>query len=184
MSQKLEQLYAKYELLNDIQKRAVSSVVGAGVADAATRPVHWLYDRTKLEATIGDQNPAFWSSNLSPFYNLPTGRRSCYNDQGFIQLSTLPARSTKEIFNVNAYLGGFQILFGLGSEYAVSSDAKTELYSKLPPHTLASSPIEGPWQQHAVSFLLKELLSGDQIKGDPDAKQTDGFAGALPLISR
>lgn len=42
----LEQLLLKVRSLpTTAQQRAVAAVVGASVADAATRPMHWLYDR-------------------------------------------------------------------------------------------------------------------------------------------
>jgi hypothetical protein len=71
--------------LTSVQQRAVASVVGSAVGDAATRPVHWLYDRAKLEATIGTSDPAFWPESISPYYTLPTGRRSCYNGEPMLK---------------------------------------------------------------------------------------------------
>ena len=45
----LQLLFDRYVKLSPIEKRAVSAIVGSAVADAATRPLHWLYDRKKLE---------------------------------------------------------------------------------------------------------------------------------------
>jgi len=40
----LATLFARYNTLSITKQRAVASVVGSAVADAATRPVHWLYN--------------------------------------------------------------------------------------------------------------------------------------------
>ena len=49
-------------------------LLGAAVADAAARPLHWIYDTEKIQKLIcGTANPEFWPKSESPFYNLPTG---------------------------------------------------------------------------------------------------------------
>ena len=55
------------------QDSAVASILAAVVADAATRPFHWLYDLEELKRVIGDEDPEFWPESKSPFYTLPTG---------------------------------------------------------------------------------------------------------------
>merc|ERR1719400_2954651 len=56
------------------------SLLGAAVADAASRPLHWVYDMTLMEELMKDGKDAeFWPESMSPFYTLPTGARSCYN---------------------------------------------------------------------------------------------------------
>jgi hypothetical protein len=44
-------LRAVYDLPIEKQ-RAVCAVVGAAVADAASRPMHWVYDKQILEDTV------------------------------------------------------------------------------------------------------------------------------------
>ena len=46
--QLLRGLMSKFQNLNTVQQRSVAAVLGAAVADAATRPCHWLYDRVKV----------------------------------------------------------------------------------------------------------------------------------------
>lgn len=73
-------------------QRAIALIVGAAVTDAATRPFHWVYNRTVLESTIKDQiTVEFWPKSVSPFYTIPTGWRSCYNDESLVMLRTLDA---------------------------------------------------------------------------------------------
>ena len=48
--------------------------LGATVADAAARPLHWVYDPKKLKKYIkGKKEIAFLKKNRSPFYNIITG---------------------------------------------------------------------------------------------------------------
>ena len=49
--------------------------LGATVADAAARPLHWVYDQKKLLTYIkGKKDFAFLKVNKSPFYNIKTGK--------------------------------------------------------------------------------------------------------------
>ena len=64
--------------------------LGATVADAATRPLHWVYDPKKLKKYIkGKKEIAFLKKNRSPFYNIKTGNVSGYNDVGQVMFKTL-----------------------------------------------------------------------------------------------
>ena len=64
--------------------------LGATVADAATRPLHWVYDPKKLKKYIkGKKEIAFLKKNRSPFYNIKTGKVSGYNDIGQVMFKTL-----------------------------------------------------------------------------------------------
>ena len=131
----LATLFARYNTLSITKQRAVASVVGSAVADAATRPVHWLYDRSKLESIISPTaDSAFWPESLSPFYSLPTGRRSCYNDLGYVMLRSLQQQSdhsntdstvttsTASVvgspYSKDAYFSSLKSLFSPPSEYA------------------------------------------------------------------
>ena len=51
--------------------------LGATVADAAARPLHWVYDKKKLNSYIkGKKDIAFFKQNRSPFYSIKTGEVS------------------------------------------------------------------------------------------------------------
>ena len=64
--------------------------LGATVADAAARPLHWVYNQKKLLTYIkGKEDFAFLNKNKSPFYNIKTGRVSGYNDIGQVMFKTL-----------------------------------------------------------------------------------------------
>ena len=64
--------------------------MGATVADAAARPLHWVYNQKKLLTYIkGNKDFTFLKKNKSPFYNIKTGKVSGYNDVGQVMFKTL-----------------------------------------------------------------------------------------------
>ena len=64
--------------------------LGATVADAAARPLHWVYNPKKLKKYIrGKKKIAFLKRNKSPFYSIKTGNVSGYNDVGQVMFKTL-----------------------------------------------------------------------------------------------
>ena len=64
--------------------------LGATVADAAARPLHWVYDQKKLRRYIKNKKDfTFLKKNKSPFYNIKTGKVSGYNDVGQVMFETL-----------------------------------------------------------------------------------------------
>ena len=76
------ELVSRVRALPILQQRCVAALLGATVADAATRPLHWIYNQTLLDDIVGLEHPEFWPVNKSPFYSLPLGRCSGYNDTG------------------------------------------------------------------------------------------------------
>ena len=70
--------------------------LGATVADAAARPLHWVYDPKKLKKYIkGKKEIAFIKKNKSPFYSIKTGNVSGYNDVGQVMFKTLASTKKK-----------------------------------------------------------------------------------------
>ena len=64
--------------------------LGATVADAAARPLHWVYNQKKLLSYIkGKKDFTFLKKNKSPFYNIKTGKVSGYNEIGQVMFKTL-----------------------------------------------------------------------------------------------
>lgn len=162
-------------------QRAVAAIVGAAVGDAATRPVHWLYDRELLESTIGTNNPEFWPTNLSPFYIVATGRRSCYNDEGLAMLQSLPALPA--IYDKDATRESLLKTFAPDSEYAAALARRRRAYDPSQ-RTTTRDPVEGPWQQGAVTTYLEAIAENKEITGETGNAETDGFCLSIPLIAR
>src|SRR5210317_699127 len=71
--------------------------LGATVADAAARPLHWVYDHLKLKSYIKNKKEvAFLSKNKCPFYSVKTGQVSGYNDIGQVMYQTLMTSKKNE----------------------------------------------------------------------------------------
>ena len=94
----LTELLRLASLQPDQEQRKIAALVGACVADAPARPLHWVYDMEALEKylneTFDDQvdrtkQPEFYPENKSPFYSLPTGENSCYFDITLASLESL-----------------------------------------------------------------------------------------------
>src|SRR5210317_107754 len=76
--------------------------LGATVADAAARPLHWVYDPKKLNSYIKNKKDiAFLKKNRCPFYNIKTGNVSGYNDVGQVMFKSLiEAKNQFEVLKI------------------------------------------------------------------------------------
>ena len=184
-SSSIAELVKRVQSLPGVKQRAVNSVIGQAVADAASRPLHWVYDRALLESTLSsDKNAdsAFWPVSVSPFYAMPTGRRSCYNEVALAMLRALP-HDPMAAFDRNLYLDIIQNMFSPDSEYAEAYKRRIEAYDPSRKNE-ARKAIEGPWQHAAVTFLLEHLKKGEEVTGNPSLAETDGFCSSVPLVAR
>ena len=91
--------------------------LGATVADAAARPLHWVYNQKKLNSFIkGKKDFSFLKKNKSPFYNIKTGKVSGYNDVGQVMFRTLISTKKKSEILKN-FKRNIVKNFGPGSAY-------------------------------------------------------------------
>lgn len=51
-----------------IRERARAALLAAFTADAATAPLHWIYDVNQLAGLVGNGSPLFYSPWSCPFY--------------------------------------------------------------------------------------------------------------------
>ena len=51
----LNKFLEKIQNLPQIKSKAAASLLGAAVADAAARPLHWIYDRDQLDSILGEK---------------------------------------------------------------------------------------------------------------------------------
>lgn len=131
MSPLVVDLLSQIKTFSAINQRSIAAVVGAAVGDAATRPLHWVYDRNQLESVVGDKDPAFWPVNVSPFYSLPTGRRSCYNEVSYCMLRSLRPYSDGGLiggYSREEYVTSISEMFAPPSEYATGLERRKEAY--------------------------------------------------------
>lgn len=59
-------------------ERAVNMIQGSFLGDAATMPLHWIYDQAAVAEKIGSGNGLFFSPPSCPYYQYPEGVLSPY----------------------------------------------------------------------------------------------------------
>ena len=149
--------------------------LGATVADAAARPLHWVYDPKKLKKYIkGKKEITFLKKNKSPFYSIKTGCVSGYNDIGQVMLKTLI--STKNKAHI---LKNFKIKiiknFGPGSSYWRNLKLRKK-YKKIK----WKKPMNGPWIHQNVLETIQNIKANKSTTGGKKVNESDGYCAALP----
>jgi ADP-ribosylglycohydrolase len=149
--------------------------LGATVADAAARPLHWVYDPKKLKKYIkGKKEIAFLKKNQSPFYSIKTGSVSGYNDVGQVMFKTLMSTKKKseilKIFKRNIVKN-----FGSGSAYWKNLKLRKK-YKKIK----WKKPLNGPWIHQNILESIKNIKAGKSITGGTKVNESDGYCAALP----
>ena len=51
----LNEFLDKLENVSLVRRRAAASLLGSCVADAASRPLHWIYDKEKLATLLAER---------------------------------------------------------------------------------------------------------------------------------
>jgi hypothetical protein len=54
----------------EIRARAKAAVIGAFVADAASMPLHWIYEVGKIDSLVESNAPEFFDPPSCPFYEV------------------------------------------------------------------------------------------------------------------
>lgn len=180
---RIHQLLEQVSKLPVLNRRAIGAVVGACVADAAARPLHWLYDQEKLETYIEDRKPEFWPLSLSPYYSLQTGENSCYFDLLFVMLDSLPSSSSSSVRTLDHFKANIIKFFGPGTPYNEAYDLRPSIYDPSK-RTEERQPVPGPWIQKSVVVALSSLLQNEEPSGNPESKETDGTVSSIPLIAQ
>ena len=127
--------------------------LGATVADAAARPLHWVYDQKKLNTYIkGKKDFSFLKKNRSPFYDIKTGKVSGYNEVGQVMFKTLLKRHE----NINEYFKKNIIKnFGPGSKYWKNLNLRSK-YKKVKDWR---GTIKGPWIHQNIIETVRNIKS-------------------------
>ena len=151
--------------------------LGATVADAATRPLHWVYDPKKLKKYIkGKKEIAFLKKNRSPFYNIKTGNVSGYNDVGQVMFKTLLS-SKKKSDVIKNFKKNVIKNFGPGSNYWKNLKLRKK-YKKVK----WKKPMNGPWIHQNILETIKNIKSKKNITGGTKVNESDGYCAALPYF--
>ena len=156
--------------------------LGATVADAAARPLHWVYNPKKLKKYIkGKKEIAFLKENKSPFYSIKTGNVSGYNDVGQVMFQTIITSKKKSDILKN-FKKNIVRHFGPGSNYYASLKQRKK-YKKIK----WKKPLNGPWIHQNFIETIKNIKAKKSITGGTKVNESDGFTGALPyyfLVSK
>ena len=150
--------------------------LGATVADAAARPLHWVYNQKKLLTYIkGKEDFAFLNKNKSPFYNIKTGRVSGYNDIGQVMFKTLIEghNNIETRFKKNIIKN-----FGPGSVYWKNFNLRAK-YRKVKDWR---GIIKGPWIHQNVIEAIRNIKAKKNLTGGKKVNESDGYCAALPFF--
>jgi len=150
--------------------------LGATVADAAARPLHWVYNQKKLLTYIkGKQDFTFLKKNKSPFYNIKTGKVSGYNEVGQVMFKTLVEghRDLEERFKKNITKN-----FGPGSIYWKNLNLRAK-YRKVKDWR---GIIKGPWIHQNIIETVRNIKSKKKLTGGKKVNESDGYCAALPYF--
>ena len=150
--------------------------LGATVADAAARPLHWVYNQKKLNSYIkGKKDFSFLKKNKSPFYNIKTGKVSGYNEIGQVMLKTL--REGHDNIN-DRFKKNITKNFGPGSIYWKNLSLRSK-YKKVKDWR---GIIKGPWIHQNVIETIKNIKLRKKITGGVKVNESDGFCASLPYF--
>ena len=150
--------------------------LGATVADAAARPLHWVYNQKKLLTYIkGKQDFTFLKKNKSPFYNIKTGKVSGYNEVGQVMFKTLVEghQDIEERFKKNITKN-----FGPGSIYWKNLNLRAK-YRKVKDWR---GIIKGPWIHQNIIETVRNIKSKKKLTGGKKVNESDGYCAALPYF--
>ena len=150
--------------------------LGATVADAAARPLHWVYNQKKLLSYIkGKKDFTFLKKNKSPFYNIKTGKVSGYNEIGQVMFKTLLEnhKNVEERFKKNITKS-----FGPGSTYWKNLSLRAK-YRKVKDWR---GIIKGPWIHQNIIESIRNIKAKKRLTGGNKVNESDGYCAALPYF--
>ena len=150
--------------------------LGATVADAAARPLHWVYNQKKLKSYIKGKNDfSFLKKNKSPFYNIKTGKVSGYNEIGQVMFKTLLEGHD----NINErFKKNIKKNFGPGSIYWKNLGLRSK-YKKVKDWR---GIIKGTWINQNVIETIRNIELKKKITGGVKVNESDGFCASLPYF--
>ena len=150
--------------------------LGATVADAAARPLHWVYNQKKLLEYIKKKKDfTFLRKNKSPFYNIKTGKVSGYNDIGQVMFKTLVEghENIETRFKKNILKN-----FGPGSVYWKNFNLRAK-YRKVKDWR---GIIKGPWIHQNIIETVRNIKAKKKLTGGKKVNESDGYCAALPYF--
>ncbi|XP_067661914.1 crystallin J1A-like [Haliotis asinina] len=163
-----------------VSERREAAVVGALVADAAIQPLHWIYNKDKLNILIKDREDIeFWTPSANPFYCLETGLNSCYGDQSFVILKSLVRCQGVDVEDLKK---ATYDRFGPKSDYESAVNAK---YAGTKEKKLTSDdlPLKGPWRHASIKHFLKNFENNLEETGSETDEQIDCVLRMVSVVA-
>ena len=155
--------------------KKVHIFLGATVADAAARPLHWVYDEKKLKSYIKNKKTiTFFKENRCPFYSIKTGEVSGYNAVGQVMFRTLTNTKHKSDI-ITDFKKNIIKYFGPGSKYWKNLKLRKK-YKKIKWRTA----MKGPWIHQNILETIKNIKLKKNITGGTKVNESDGYCAALP----
>ena len=149
-------------------------LLGATVADAAARPLHWVYDPKKLKSYIkGKKDIAFFRENKCPFYSIPLGAVSGYNDMAQVMFQTIITSKKKSEILKN-FKKNIVKFFGPGSNYWKNLNERKK-YKKIK----WKRALRGEWIHQNTLETIQNIKAKKQVTGGTKVNETDGFLSAI-----
>jgi hypothetical protein len=149
-------------------------LLGGIVADAASRPLHWIYSDKKLKSYIkGKKDIAFFKENKCPFYSVPLGRNSGYGDMAIVMFQTI-ITSKKKSEILDNFKKNIVRFFGPDSNYWKNLKERKK-YKKIQ----WKRALRGEWLHQNTLETIQNIKAKKRVTGGTKVTETDGFAGAI-----
>ena len=149
-------------------------LLGGIVADAAARPLHWIYSDKKLKSYIkGKKDITFFKENKCPFYSVPLGRNSGYGDMAIVMFQTI-ITSKKKSEILDNFKKNIVRFFGPGSNYWKNLKERKK-YKKIK----WKRALKGEWLHQNTLATIQNIKAKKRVTGGTKVTETDGFLGAL-----
>ena len=149
--------------------KKVHIFLGATVADAAARPLHWIYDKKKLKSYIKNKKTiTFFKENRCPFYSIKTGEVSGYNAVGQVMFKTLINTQQQNKIITN-FKKNIIKNFGPGSIYWKNLKLRKK-YKKIK----WTTAMKGPWIHQNILETIKNIKLKKTVTGGTNVNESDG----------
>ena len=156
-------------------KNNLHVLLGASVADAAARPLHWVYDQKKLAEIIKNKKEfVFFKKNHCPFYKVKLGLTSGYNDVAQLMYKTI--KESPEHIEIR-FRKNIVKHFGPGSKYWKNLHIRKK-YKKVKGRVF----INGPWIHQNIIETIDNIKKRKKVTGGKKVNESDGFCAALPYF--
>ena len=148
-------------------------LLGGIVADAASRPLHWIYSDKKLKSYIkGKKDIAFFKENKCPYYSVPLGRNSGYGDMAIVMFQTI-ITSKKKSEILDNFKKNIVRFFGTGSNYWKNLKERKK-YKKIK----WKRALKGEWLHQNTLETIQNIKAKKRVTGGTKVAETDGFLSA------